>query len=140
MGENMRLPNSFGSIYRLSGNRRRPWAVAKTFGWDDKGKQIKKIIGYAETKKEGLEILLEYNKNPLMDIKQLDLTFENAFWLWFEATDKEGIMSEANKSVYKSVFSNHCVSLYNIKILELKTINIQNCIDSCNKGFNIKNI
>ena len=44
MEKSFRLSNSFGSAYKLSGNRKRPYAVAKTFGWDDNGKQIKKII------------------------------------------------------------------------------------------------
>lgn len=29
----MRLPNGFGSVYKLSGNRRKPWVARKTTGW-----------------------------------------------------------------------------------------------------------
>lgn len=138
MGKSYRLPNSFGTVYRLSGNRRRPYAIAKTFGWDDKGKQIKKIIGYATSKKEGLEILLEYNKNPLADISYLNLTFEKAFLMWFEMLNNESDMSESNKSSYYSTFKNHCTPLYKIKILDLKTTDVQNCINLCKRGFNTK--
>lgn len=135
MGKSMRLPNAFGSVYKLSGNRRRPWAVAKTFGWSDKGKQIKKIIGYAETKKDGLQMLMEYNRNPLAEPDLVSLTFNDAFNRWYNQEDD---ISDENKAVYKSVFNNHCLELYNIKILELKTLDVQNCIDNCTKGYNTK--
>lgn len=31
----MKLPNSYGSVYKLSGKRRNPWAARKTVGWSD---------------------------------------------------------------------------------------------------------
>ncbi len=30
----MKLGNGVGSVYKLSGNRRNPYIVRKTFGWD----------------------------------------------------------------------------------------------------------
>lgn len=135
MGKSFRLPNSFGSIYKLSGNRRRPWAIAKTFGWTDKGKQVKKIIGYAETKKDAMQLLMEYNKNPLSSVELLNISFKDAFERWITYADD---LSEANKKIYQSVFDNHCVLLYKIKILDLRTVDIQNAIDMCIKGYNTK--
>ena len=32
-GGGSKLPNGYGSVYKLSGNRRKPWVAAKTFGW-----------------------------------------------------------------------------------------------------------
>ena len=29
----MKLPNGYGSVYKLSGNRRKPWAARVTDGW-----------------------------------------------------------------------------------------------------------
>lgn len=135
MGKSFRLPNSFGSVYKLSGNRRRPWAVAKTFGWDDKGKQIKKIIGYAETKKDGLQILMEYNQNPLTKSELVNLTSKDVFYRWFNTIDN---MSDTNRRNYKSIFENHCKNIQNIKVRDLKTYNFQECIDECNRGFTTK--
>ena len=135
MGKSFRLPNSFGSVYKLSGNRRRPYAIAKTFGWDDQGKQIKKIIGYAETKKEGLERLFEFNKNPLTNIDLLNLTCKEAFENWIEFTSKNDEISKSNLSSYNSVFINHCKEIYKIPILKIKTLDFQHCIDSCQKGY-----
>lgn len=65
----MKLPNGFGTVYKLSGNRRNPYIVRKTVGWEldtVNGKAIQKYItiGFAPTKEKGLEMLREYNKNP----------------------------------------------------------------------------
>ena len=54
----MRLPNGYGSVYKLSGKRRKPFIVKKTLGYHvdyDSGKSVRDdmIIGYAETKAEG---------------------------------------------------------------------------------------
>ena len=35
----IKLPNGFGSITELSGNRRKPYMVYVTTGWDASGKQ-----------------------------------------------------------------------------------------------------
>ena len=36
----MKLPNNYGSVYKLSGNRRRPYIAKITIGYNNKGKQI----------------------------------------------------------------------------------------------------
>ena len=38
--------------------------VRITTGFDDKGKQLYKVLGYVKNRKEGLEMLAEYHKNP----------------------------------------------------------------------------
>ena len=65
----MKLPNGFGSVYKLSGRRRRPWVAAKTFGWEfdekgQKGKQKQQAIGYYATRQEAMTALVQYNENP----------------------------------------------------------------------------
>lgn len=51
----MRLPNGYGGVVKLSGNRRRPYAARITTGWhinDETGKKIQhfQILGYAATR------------------------------------------------------------------------------------------
>ena len=48
----MRRGNGDGSIFKLSGKRRRPYAVRITVGWSDDGKQKYKYIGYYANKTE----------------------------------------------------------------------------------------
>ena len=42
----MKLPNGFGTVYKLSGNRRNPYVAKKTKGWeiDPKTGKSKTII------------------------------------------------------------------------------------------------
>ena len=65
----MRNPNGFGSVYKLSGRRRRPWATRITTGFrmiENKkaAYPIYKFIGYYETKSEALRALVLYNREP----------------------------------------------------------------------------
>lgn len=65
----MKLANGVGTVYKLSGNSRNPYIVRKTVGWDidtetGKRKQLYITIGYASTRAKGLEMLIDYNKNP----------------------------------------------------------------------------
>lgn len=65
----MRNPNDFGTAFKMPGRRRKPWCARITTGWKktivkrgkNKGKevprQIYQIIGYFETKQEGIDAL-----------------------------------------------------------------------------------
>lgn len=69
----MRLPNGYGSVYKLSGNRRRPWIARKTIGWDENGKQQYYTVGYFEKREDALDALAEYNKNPIGETRNKTL-------------------------------------------------------------------
>lgn len=65
----MKLPNGFGTVYKLSGNRRNPYVAKKTKGWENdpktgKSKQLYTVVGYYPTRKEALTALAEFNANP----------------------------------------------------------------------------
>ena len=58
----MKLPNGFGSVHKLTGNRRKPWRARKTVGWDfdpveKKAKQKYITIGYYTTQKDAIQAL-----------------------------------------------------------------------------------
>lgn len=77
----MRNPNGYGTVYKLSGKRRKPWAVAITTSYelvDGKAKRKRVIIGYYATKREGVLALAEYNSNPY----DLGWTFKEVFENW----------------------------------------------------------
>lgn len=42
----MRNPNGYGTVAKLSGQRRRPYIVKKTIGWNDKGHRGTDSIGF----------------------------------------------------------------------------------------------
>lgn len=65
----MRNPNGYGSISKLSGNRRNKYVIRKTVGVEldhekGKAKYKQQIIGYAATMKEAKQKLAEFNANP----------------------------------------------------------------------------
>mgnify|MGYP006916208389 CR=1 FL=1 len=64
----------YGSVYKLSGKRRKPYIARITVGWSDEGKQLYETIGTYETKQLAFSALAEYNNNP-SDIKASKITF-----------------------------------------------------------------
>ena len=66
---------AFGGIRKLSGNRRRPFQVRITKGWeivDGKEKQIFSTLGYFKSRQEAMIALAEYNKEPFdIDTKKV---------------------------------------------------------------------
>ena len=79
----IRLPNGYGSVAKLSGQRRRPYIIKKTRGWDDRGYPVIEIVGYAATREEGLSLLAQYNNDP-WDVDKVKLTLQQLFDLWKE--------------------------------------------------------
>ena len=132
----MRNPNGYGSIYKLSGKRRRPFIVRRTIGWERKdngelGKQIFETLGYFETRPQAIKFLSAYNENPY-DIKASGITFSELYEKWLaRRADK---ISESNTRAYKMAY-NYSKPLYGMKFADIRTDNLQNIIDSCEKSY-----
>jgi len=114
----MRLPNGYGSVYHLSGNRRNPWAVRVTVGWNDK--QEFKYIGYYPTKQEALQALAVYNATPDQRTKQL--TFAEVYSKFAEQHFKNIKITSNYEKAYKKCFKLHDKSLADIKQSDLQAI------------------
>lgn len=130
------MPNGNGCVTKLSGNRRRPYVFKVTVGFDENGKQIMKPVSYHETREEGLDALLEYNKNPY-DIDAKKLTFKEAFELWFAKKSENRKLSASVLEDYKSAF-NKFVNLHKKIFINLKHVDLQDEIDNCQFGYTIK--
>ena len=71
----------YGSVYKLSGNRRKPWVAMLTKGWllvDGKAQRQRSAIGYYATRKEAEIALANYNQNPY----DTDVTFAEVYKRW----------------------------------------------------------
>lgn len=121
----MRNPNSYGSIIKLSGKRRRPYAVRITAGWTDDGKQKFKYIGYYAKKTDAVIALADFNKNPY-DIDASKITFAELYGKWSDVEYRT--LSDSSVKGYKSAY-NHCAMLYNEVFKELKKTHLQAVID-----------
>lgn len=69
---------------KLSGRRRKPYAVRITVGWADNGKQIRKYLGYYKTRQEAMKALADHNENPF-DLATRDITFAD---LWVNLKER----------------------------------------------------
>ncbi len=81
----MKRANGTGSVVKLSGNRRRPWAV-KVSGRNKYGHVIQRIVSYHERAADAQQALEEYNRAkasgaaPAVD--KLALTVADVFAAW----------------------------------------------------------
>lgn len=127
----MKNPNGFGTVYKSSEKRRKPWIARKTIGYDPiTGTQLKKTIGYFETKKEAMEALYNYSNKPerLFTDK---MTFKDVFELW-KKTHYTKIAPATIKQYDK--FYNSSISIYfdDLVFKDIKLVQIQLYIDSLN--------
>ena len=131
----MRLPNGFGSVYKFSGKRRKPWAARKTVGWTEpeEGKRshpIYQFIGYYASRAEALTALTEYNKNPY-DIETASITFAEVYDKWSDRKFEE--ISESNVKGYKASYR-ICEPLYDMKFSDIKLSHLQAVVDKSGKN------
>lgn len=122
----MRNPNGYGSVVKLSGNRRKPYAVRKTVGWNDKGQPVYKMVGYCKTRKEANILLAEYNKQP-WDLDQAGMTLGELYKLWCE--NKLSGYAPKSATTYKSGY----VHISYLADLKYKDIRYGHMLESVNK-------
>lgn len=138
--KHMKLPNGYGSVHKLKGNRRNPYVVKKTIGFDKDNKQIIKIIGYYPTYEDGLQALAIYNNAPYnIDLK--NITFKELYNMWLDKKEKKvesEDMAENTLKLYKNAFKNHCEPLHDKAFIKIKTKDIQDIVDDCDGGFTLK--
>lgn len=115
----MKLPNGFGSIVKLSGNRRKPYAV----------RRHGKYLAYFATHNEALIYLADVNKQP--DIVGSELTFAEIYRL--EMAEHMAKISPKTVNGYKSAYQ-HCRSLWPMKIKDIKVSDLQAVIAGCGAG------
>lgn len=133
----MRLPSGSGSISKLPGNRRNPWRVRKTSGWDivdGKAKQKFITIGYYATRRDALDALMEYNRNPY-DIEANSITFEEVYKKWSEKHFQTIVPSACRTWV--SAF-NHSAPLHKMRFRDIRVSHLEGAIQSADVGQSTK--
>ena len=101
---------------------------------------MQKPIGYAATREEGLIMLANYNNNP-WDIETKKITLQELYDLWLQKRAVK--LGTSNRNVLKSAYK-HCSKLKKLKYKQIKSYQMQDCIDSCGCGYStqgaIKNL
>lgn len=134
----MKLPNGYGSICKNGKNRRKPYIVRVTTGWNNDGTQIRKVLGYTTSPALGLKMLAEYHNDPY-NVDYKNITFEK---IWekvlvdLEKAVKNSEMSQSNLNGLMFAYKNHCQKLHKEKIFDLKYKKMQDVVDEAVNTFN----
>lgn len=131
----MKLPNGFGSVYKLSGNRRNPYRAIVTECWQvdndtGKWKQKRKTIGYYRTKNEAMIALAEYNKSPY-DVESSKVTFQEVYERW--SAEHFPTVSESNAKGYRAAYL-LCESIAKKRMADVKLDDLQYIADTSGKN------
>jgi len=130
----MKNPNRYGTITKLSGNRRKPWVVKE----GQSGRQ--KPIGYCATREEALMLLANYNHLP-WNIDNGQLTLEELYKGWLKAPHPS--LSEKSFKYVASYW--RCIEfLGDYKYIQIKQYQKQATIDNYSQNYatqaSIKNL
>lgn len=134
--QKMKRANGSGSIKKLSGNRRNPYVVLITKGYEVdevslKKKQIQVPLGYYPTEDLAKKALDKYNTNPY-DIDKEKITFADVYEEWSKRYYKD----LKNKSSIRSNISafNHSKPLHNMIFKTITITNMKDTINNANVG------
>ena len=112
----MKNPNGFGTVYKLTGNRRKKWVARKTVSWED-GKQKRVVVGYFESKKEAMEALGKFIYNPNSKVT-LDEVYEE--WSNYHFKKLSIRVAENTKYIYNAYFKE--IKTMYIRDIEITTL------------------
>lgn len=127
----MRNPNGYGAVVKLSGNRRKPFAVRITTGWEGEETQKYKYLSYHEKREDALKALAKHNEDPYK-IDRDKLTFAMAYEKWSEKA-YQGI-TEKSVIEYKRYYD-RSAKLHDMKLVDIKTDALQKIMDELKVNF-----
>ena len=119
-----RRANSQGSVYKVSGNRRKPYAAILPCKYDKEGNSKRTVLGYFETKTEALNALNEAVAANMSDkiIMSLGDVFESWKKIHYRDLSKDAISNYNSAWKYIEVYGSK-------KIKDLRAPDIQKCLD-----------
>lgn len=131
----MKLPNGYGSVYKLPGNRRKPWAVRITVsrkeGKDGLTHWKYKYLGYYESQADALVALAHFNENPY-DMDANKTTFAEVFEKW--SREHFPKVSDSNVKGYNASYK-LCTSIQSMRFNDIRKAHLQGVVDTCGKNY-----
>ncbi len=133
-----RLPNGFGSIKKLSGNRTRPYAVyppSDCFQSNSTHIAKRPALGYFADWNSAYRALNDYHSNPY-DPRLKKLTFAKVYRQFYDEkfTHNRKALSDSSKYAYETAFK-HCSTIHNLPFSELRKADMQQILDRCTLGY-----
>ena len=118
----MKLPNGYGSVYRLSGNRRRPFVVKKTI----EGRQ--RALGYFPTYQAAFEYLVNYNHcTPSHEV-----TFSAVYHAW--KARHFAMIGKSSQAAYRISYR-HLEPLHAMPFISITYPDLQKAVDAVPAGY-----
>ena len=127
----MKLPNGYGSVTKLSGNRRKPYLARVTLGWNTDEQsgstaQNRVTIGTYKTKKEALQALAEYSANPY-DIQNDNLTLAELYQKWTESYFPTLESASSSRTIVAAW--RYCHTIHNMRVKDLRARHIKGIME-----------
>lgn len=119
----MKRANGMGTICKLSGKRRRPYALKVTIGWSETGVQRYKYISYHRTYREALEALNKYIDDPYT-LNSVTLSKLYDEWIALQDWKADGTI-RSYETAYKKL-----KPLHDVKVGQIDRIMLQRFYDS----------
>lgn len=131
----MKRANGSGSVYKLSGKRRKPWAARVTIGWDLSSdghlRQVYQPIGTYASRIEAETALNNFLQNPY-NIDAHRMTFAEVYALW--SVEYFSTLKNASSCrTYKAAFS-HCAPIHSMRMRDLRVSHLQGVIHDAKVG------
>lgn len=131
----MRNPNGFGSVYKLKGNRHRPYQAVITERIEynpetGKFKQVRKTVGFYKTRAEGLSALTQYHDSPY-NLDASKIKFREIYEKWSDEHYPE--IADSTVKSYKAAYL-LCAPIANMKITDIKLDDLQSLVDNSGKN------
>ncbi len=127
----MKNPNGYGSVVKLTGNRRKPYCARKTSGWNEKGYPIYSVIGYYAERADAMIALAEYNKSPY-DLVLSQISMRSLYEKWMLRDSSK--MPHNTAVSYRTAFK-YASALYELPYRSIKAYQMQAVIDGCGYGY-----
>lgn len=137
MTKHEKLPNGFGCIKKLGGNRRKPYAVYPTAQLGDSAPELcpMRAIGYYEDWYSAYNALKDFNSS-LQFGSTSAATFTDIFNAFFKAkfVESKRRPSDHSRMDYTTAFKN-VPSLHDMKFCAIRKYHMQKALDDCPLGY-----
>jgi len=125
----MRLPNGFGTCYKLPGNRRNPYIARAFAGIGEDGRCLYQTVGYFKTRREGMDALVMHQKNPVAP--KANMTFGELYEEWSKGAFQH--ITRATADNYRAAWK-HLSRYSRVKVKDMRTGHFQQVIDDRHKA------
>lgn len=135
---NMKLPNGYGGIVKLSGKRRKPYAVRTSYLQEQPDGTVKlkyKYLAYFQKRESALSYLAELNNGAVVPehLKYASvLSFAELYDKW--KSYRKSLKSAPSKGAWKNygIAFDHFEDLHQHKIINIRAQDLQDCLNKYN--------